>query len=277
MIRIPFTEPVTRIWKRWVKDCVKATQDLTKSYKPGTALEISDLYRRKSIKKDVYFAKGGPFKGRCAYCESYITDFQHGDVDHFRPKKGVTDENGNPVMINRAGDQKEAHPGYYWLAYNWRNLLPSCVACNQPREDGVGKHNRFPVKGGRYAINDQDIANESPLLLNPLNPDDEDPEEHLGVDLDSGFMTFKNGSARGEACIKIFGLNKRDQLVSDRRTAIDAVRAKYTEIIYARDDEERQILYQEIEAMEKGALNHTLARRVLSKKLRELFTNSGRV
>jgi hypothetical protein len=42
------------------------------------------------------------------------------------------------------------HPGYYWLAYEWTNLLPSCYDCNSFRRHGTmkagpGKNERFPV------------------------------------------------------------------------------------------------------------------------------------
>src|SRR6185295_18181901 len=141
MIRIKFRVPETKTWKRWLDDCATATGNLPSTYTPETPIEVSDLYRRKSIKKEVYFAKDGPFRGRCVYCETNITDFQHGDIEHFRPKKGVTDEGDQPVVIPMADGKNMEHPGYYWLAYQWTNLLPSCITCNQPGEEGIGKRN----------------------------------------------------------------------------------------------------------------------------------------
>ena len=31
--------------------------------------------------------------------------------------------------------EDSSHTGYYWLAYTWANLYPSCVFCNQRRKD----------------------------------------------------------------------------------------------------------------------------------------------
>src|SRR5258708_6505410 len=72
--------------------------------------------------------------GKCWYteCKNPGTD---DDVDHFRPKLGVE---GVPE-----------HPGYYWLAFEWRNLRLSCHRANRLRlrADGGtgGKGGRFPL------------------------------------------------------------------------------------------------------------------------------------
>ena len=80
---------------------------------------------------------------KCAYCEYRLsrTDW---DVDHYRPKARVYG--------------RDDHPGYYWLAYEWDNLLPACKHCNQLRSDpptlgnlgrtrGRGKGDKFPPSG----------------------------------------------------------------------------------------------------------------------------------
>src|SRR5262249_21376268 len=159
-----------------IDDCKKATAYLTSNFNWSRPVEIADIYRRKRIKSEVYFAKDGPFRGRCAYCESYISDFQHGDMEHFRPKKAVTDENDAPILVTRPDGSKCAHPGYYWLAYQWSNLLPSCITCNQPGDNGIGKRNRFPLQAANYAIAENQIEKEKPLLINPIDPNDDDPE-----------------------------------------------------------------------------------------------------
>ena len=269
MIRVKFKEPETKTWRRWVKDCETATADLRVKYEGGKSVEVTKLYRRKSIKEEVYFSKVGPFRGRCAYCESYIADFQHGDIEHFRPKRAVTDENDAPVMITNPDGTTREHPGYYWLAYTWRNLLPSCITCNQPGEEGIGKRSRFPLERPKYAIKEEEIADERPLLLNPVDPNDEDPEDHLDIDLETGLMTFRNNSKRGEMCIKVFGLNKRDQLVKERIAAIEQIKAKYVKLIMVDDDAKAQVVHQEIKEMEQGSLSYTLARRAQSRKTRE--------
>jgi len=269
MIRIKFREPETAAWKRWVKDCEKATAKLRDDYEAGNTIEITELYKRKSIKKEVYFSKTGPFRGRCAYCESYIADLQRGDVEHFRPKRAVTDENDVPVTITRPGGRQEQHPGYFWLAYNWKNLLPSCTSCNQPGDEGIGKRNRFPLEPPPgHGITDTDITTERPLLINPADPDDDDPENHLDIELETGIMCSRNNSRRGEACVKIFGLNIRDQLVNGRRAAMEEVTANYLKLLTV-DDAKARIVRDQLKEMEQGSLSYTLARRAQIRKTKE--------
>lgn len=272
MIRIIFKEPDSALWKRWIKDCNNATTELKKAYKPNEPFEVSDIYRRKSIKKEVYLEKTGPFRGRCVYCESNVADFQHGDIEHFRPKKAVTDADDNPVVVGTSSDGgKIYHPGYYWLAYNWMNLLLSCITCNQPGDEGIGKRNRFPVEENRYATTEEEIDAEKPLLFNPIDPKDDNPEEHLGIDFDTGEMkNIKPDSQRADACIKIFGLNKRDQLVQERRAAMNEVKSKWTELLYASDAKVPEIL-EELKKIKQGHYSQTLARRAVLKVLKERF------
>src|SRR5436190_9209784 len=72
---------------------------------------------------------------KCWYCECR-QDRSDLQVDHFRPKGRIT---GEP-----------AHPGYWWLAFEWRNFRLACTFCNCIREDPEtdekgGKGNRFPI------------------------------------------------------------------------------------------------------------------------------------
>jgi hypothetical protein len=268
MIRIKFKEPETIAWKKWVRDCDAATNELKEGYKNGRPIEITNLYKSRRIKTDVYLAKDGPFRGRCAYCESYIADFQHGDIEHFRPKKAVTDEHDAPVLMHTPLGDEIKHPGYYWLAYKWSNLLPSCITCNQPGEEGIGKRNRFPVADGMYAIKEDEVDQEKPLLFNPIDPNDEDPEEHFGIDFDSGLMTIENGSKRADTCIKIFGLNMRDQLVKERKGVMEEVKAKCVAIMFA-SQEKAAACRKELDLMEQGYLSYTLARRTQIKEIKK--------
>ena len=126
MIRVDFREPDTADWRQWRDDANTARDQLIKDVKKGKAPEIdADLYKR--MKKVIFDA----FSGKCAYCESQISADQPGDVEHFRPKGRVMGEDGKPVLI-KLGNKEVPHPGYYWLAYDWRNLLPACARCNRP-------------------------------------------------------------------------------------------------------------------------------------------------
>ena len=84
------------------------------------------------------------FTDKCAYCETSAVRWV-GDAEHYRPKGEVTSEARDVMMTidevrNRRGREIK-HPGYFWLAYNWKNLLPACKYCNS----GEGKQSKFPL------------------------------------------------------------------------------------------------------------------------------------
>jgi hypothetical protein len=269
MIYIAFQEPTTDKWKRWRNDCLKAKETLSSKVTEGSAIEIDALYRRKIIKEEVFFSKKGPFHGRCAYCECYITDFQHGDIEHFRPKLAVTNEKDEEILIPVKEGVSIPHPGYYWLAFEWTNLLPSCIKCNQPGEANdkkIGKRNRFPVKGS-HATNQEGIAGEEPLLINPV---EEDPSGHLTVNIENGFMNPK--SERGAMCIEIFGLNIRDQLVDDRKKVISHVQYKLLKYLQSTNMAEKAEAMGELIGLYNGACAYTAAAR---SALKNFFDNAS--
>jgi len=148
---------------------------------------------------------------KCAYCEM---GGGKADIEHYRPKGEVKED--------------AVHLGYYWLAYEWSNLLPSCKDCN--REGG--KKTMFPVSGIRIMqptflangkLNKEDCQADSTYLLqeqpNLLHPEIDDPKIHLtfkvapkyeGVDL--GFVTN-----RGDETIRICDLNRKELRVDRLR------------------------------------------------------------
>jgi hypothetical protein len=282
VIKVDFPEPADRAeWQRWREECEAATRELVAAVAEGNPVEIHDrLYRRPSIKKEVYFAKDGPFRGKCAYCECWITGLQHhGDVEHFRPKKGATDLDGQPVFVpdgDGDGEARIEHHGYYWLAYDWRNLLPSCNGCNRSsqvrdsvtgEERLVGKQNRFPVAGKRAWKPDHDLSEEQPLLIHPV---DEDPSAHLEVVLETGMMAPR--TPRGQACIDVFGLNLRDRLPEERRKVMDTVKLLILELMMSDDPERRRACRERLARIEQGHEgNYTLAARALIDHRRALL------
>ncbi|MEM6406815.1 MAG: hypothetical protein AAF700_00215 [Pseudomonadota bacterium] len=187
------------------------------------------------------------FNGKCAYCERQAAGGQDGDVEHYRPKKGVTE----------ADDAGIEHPGYWWLAAHWENLVLSCMHCNQfrskqniipddvvtlaeleaflkdPPDTGTGKLNSFPTQDGVWVTDPAgDIASEKPLIIDPSA--DVDPEDHLEWVIFDGASTVraKGGSAAGEASRKILGLNRR-WLEEERRAKIALMRIQRNTIIDA--------------------------------------------
>lgn len=277
MRRIPRHPLSSPNWKRWISDCSKAAEELSQQVARSEKPTVSDLYKRKSIKLEYFFAAGPPFYGKCAYCEVPIRDYQHGDVEHFRPKAGISDENGQTVylldeegqtLVDADGKPVE-HPGYYWLAYEWTNLLPSCVKCNQTdvrQETRVGKHTRFPVKG-RHAQQPAEVAQEEPLLINPLSDkEDDDPKYHLLVDTKTGLMAHR--TARGKACIDILGLNLRDQLIDDRRKACREAELLWTRLRH--DPAASAETLKEIAAIRRGEKPFSTAQGAVLQELAEL-------
>ena len=163
---------------------------------------------------NVRIALAALFYGKCGYCEHKIVRFTF-DVDHYRPKGRVA-ESAN-------------HPGYYWLAYDWTNLIPACVACNRigreraefpdaGRLPSAGKGDSFPLidEDTRAWSPSDDLTLEEPLLLDPTT---DCPEEHLSFDPDGRAY---GKTARGEQTIRILNLNAR-RLYEDRRRTIRKV------------------------------------------------------
>jgi hypothetical protein len=210
MIPIPFQPPTApaglkKRWDRWVKDAADARDALIDLVKKGREFEVKDdLYKRL---KTYYFKS---YWGKCAYCEALIRVDQPGDLDHYRPKRAVVDENDRPVMVTgRNGSGKVPHPGYYWLAYDWSNLVPVCRMCNSPGRNGsdelVGKGTRFPVQGAFRARQPGEEKGEKPLLLHPGLPGF-DPDQHFTFDSHTGILGGK--SRQGRTCIKLLDLNR---------------------------------------------------------------------
>jgi hypothetical protein len=96
-----------------------------------------DPYREDGTASYVIDKLNESYHYKCAYCERIYKL----DVEHYRPKAEVRDEQNQIVqVIDNAGNMIN-HPGYYWLCYEWSNLLPSCISCN--REGG--KVSKFPT------------------------------------------------------------------------------------------------------------------------------------
>lgn len=157
------------------------------------------------------------FFGKCAYCEAYLQKAHFpAHVDHYRPKKRVK-ENG--IEID--------HPGYFWLAYEWHNLLPVCHNCNSGHSERVGsrkvshsgKGNEFPICGSRVNTpsenpdiwRDELRETEQPLLLNPY---DDIPESYISFG-EAGVPFPINNNPRAVATIKIYHLD-RIELCAER-------------------------------------------------------------
>lgn len=198
--------------------------------KPGEAPEFK-AYSDPAVKAELHLL----FDGHCAYCESRYDHVSPMDVEHYRPKGAVIEEDG-----------KLSKPGYYWLAADWDNLLPSCIGCNRARsqeqtlEDGTtvtatsGKANLFPLSDGCVrAKASGEEANERALLLDPCR---DDPFQHLLFRSD-GWVEPRAGvqeqaEPRGLATIEVCGLD-RASLVESRRRAATRLREAMDSVLSA--------------------------------------------
>ena len=147
----------------------------------------SNLWRNKKVK--VFLRKSQ--HGKCCYCDRKRDEIES-DVEHFRPKTEVS-------------DCKE-HPGYWWLAYNWDNLMISCKVCNSQ------KKSHFPLADeSRRAFSENDnIDEEKPLLINPLQ---ENPEEFVEYDIEESSIMVKavGKCERGKRTVDgLTGINKKE-------------------------------------------------------------------
>lgn len=238
MIKVEFKKPVPSVeFDDWLNRCSVALQ------KMKSAKNVSDkLYKEQ---RHVFLSV---FNGKCAYCEAKVVLDQHyGDVEHYRPKGGVTDQDDKVIKVTDDQGHNKPHPGYYWLAYDLQNLLPSCIACNRPNNiDGrrVGKWNRFPVVGS-HALKPEDIAKEEPLLLNPFS---DDPADHLEFDPATGRLIGKTN--RGQVTIELLNLN-REGLPETRREVYYSVIARMKELYGANLDQDDNKIKLQLEFLQK--------------------------
>jgi uncharacterized protein (TIGR02646 family) len=172
----------------------KATEEL-KNARKGTKHHDfeSSIYAHEAVKDALRRAQ----HDKCAFCESKIAHIGFGDIEHFRPKGAV-----------RQNEEDELeYPGYYWLAYEWNNLFLSCQLCNQKF-----KRNCFPLRNSKQRIRSHrgNLNRELPLLIDPSGS----PDAHLTFNEE--MIVAKDNSVLGESTIAVLGLN-RDELREYRR------------------------------------------------------------
>lgn len=191
-------------------------KDRYKNWTPGCDIKSFEFtaYRNPNIKAALL--KMSHYK--CAYCESAIENGSM-DIEHYRPKGGIIDD--------------DTHPGYWWLAFEWTNLLPSCRPCNsaihqhvvtedvtledfelsefEPPEGLYGKAQYFPINNSRLIAPINDHFFEDALLIDPTRMDPEPSFKWLEVDaLSIVIPASGNGvtDEKGKTTIECFGLNR---------------------------------------------------------------------
>lgn len=177
------------------------------------------IYGDESVKQALVQAQ----HKKCCFCESRVTHIAFGHIEHFRPKGGVRQ--------SKTAAMKK--PGYWWLAYEWTNLLFSCELCNSRH-----KKNLFPLArpSVRATAPASDLSKESPLFLDPSAKQD-DPELHIGFRKEYPYAI--NASKRGETTWRELGLDRED-LAEMRRDHLQTVLAlKSTRDNLANDKSDR--------------------------------------
>lgn len=168
----------------------KNSYDLTPSdYNNGnkTFAFDSKIYGHPNIKKQLIDDQFG----KCAFCEQNIVSVSYGDVEHFRPKGGYSQNDRDALH----------YASYYWLAYDWNNLVLACQICNQRY-----KKNLFPLlKVEKRALNHHDdIKKEKPFFVNPI---EENPK--FLIKFVGATATGIDRRHRGKKTIDALSLNRR--------------------------------------------------------------------
>jgi hypothetical protein len=263
MIKIHFQEPTTKEWTDWKAQCQAKQDEHNSAIESGQDSQV-DPYVYKgtayNIKEGVYIDPEGSFGGKCAYCESNIAADQFAGIEHYRPKSAVKNYQNQNIIVEINGSNV-SHPGYYWLAYAWQNFLPTCELCNsvtKKRTHGqrIGKGNLFPVKNFRAVVPGEETR-EEPLILNPLV---DDPSDHLSIDR-TGLITPVDSSEEGKVCLSVFGLNKREALVTARKEKYDEARTLTKAYLVALEMDGKEVdkQYGKLKAFREGKLPYSMA------------------
>ncbi len=272
MVKIDFPEPTSTEWQKWREECDIARDKLVSRIENGKKPKITNLYKDSRMQK-IYKSGQAPFYGKCAYCESAVRANQPGDIDHWRPKNRVTSASDKLVKIKTKNGTMCPHPGYYWLAYEWRNLLLACTACNRATVktfgQPTGKGSQFPVRGFRAKKMGEE-SKERPVLVNPVM---DDPAVHMEVDSETGVMIAKTD--RGETCIDIFGLNIREALPRERLDYIEttrlAINSLLVQIRLGEPNEKKDAmrkLTERVKRIKSGAIPYSAGCRIVLQEFR---------
>jgi hypothetical protein len=187
MIRVTKPEQAPRILRERGQRTTEANQQAFENGERTFDFD-SSLYGAKSVKNALITAQ----QGKCAFCESQVRHIAHGDVEHYRPKGGFRQSDGDPLE----------QPGYFWLAYAWTNLFFACQLCNQSF-----KKNLFPLPDPtrRARSHLDDLSAEGAMLIHPA---DEEPDALVGFREEVAFPIDDDPRAR--ISIDVVGLNREE-------------------------------------------------------------------
>jgi uncharacterized protein (TIGR02646 family) len=219
--------------EKHVKELCAAYDADPDTYRTGKAtMEFREsIYQAAPVKTALEDSHGG----KCCYCEIVIpTPHAHSHVEHWRPKR-------SPRQSRRAPCEP---PGYYWLAYEWDNLLLSCFVCNRSKGD------LFPIKDPATRVRDHRITleNESPTIL---KPDRDNPRRHIKFDKDVPVGI----TDEGKETIKVLGLDSVKH--SLRRKCLAKIREYRNDFDQLKDSDDpaaREVAKRRRQKVEDAAL-----------------------
>ena len=111
--------------RKFAKEVSAKTEALKNSHKNGRpnydeavrSLNFdSGIYGHHSVKNVLLSAR----RRKCRYCESKFSAASFGAIERFGPNCAARRNHGCTRL----------HLGYFWLAFEWTNLLVSCERCN---------------------------------------------------------------------------------------------------------------------------------------------------
>ena len=206
MIRIVRPDEVPGSLTKWggkqtQLDCI-AFDASPADYNAGAKFPAKSYYRSTKVKNrlvEIHHCK-------CCYCEK---KFPSGilQVEHIRPKGGVRQ------TLDQTTDE---WPGYYWLAYEWTNLLLACQICNGT----TNKWTFFPLANPtkRARSHHDDVTKERALFIDPSK---QNPRRHIRFENELP----KGRTPTGRMTIKGIGLDS-PQLMGNRRDKIADVKVR---------------------------------------------------
>jgi len=170
-------------------------------------LEFPDHWNESDVRGALHAMQGFA----CAYCHREL-EATRGTVDHLRPKRG-----GPPS-------------GYFWLAYEFANLLLACTWCNSRKGD------QFPVESGTAHITYETraaLATEARHFADPtcdpmngwFDVEWEDPETRGNIKVRRSLDANSLERRRAEKSLAVFRLNIDVDLLQARIQSILGTRA----------------------------------------------------
>lgn len=186
-------------------DCINKINDAISNI--GTHVYSTSYYASRPVHSQLYKL----YKGKCAFCESDVRAGSAIQIDHYRPKKGVKEDSG--------------HSGYYWLGYEWTNLISLCSKCNRSKShhfpiESIGLRQYIhPPSQSNYLINSIELTGEKPMLI---NPETHDPQKYFTF-LPSGKIKGK-GQPEADKTIEICKLNRKDLQLARKKLRDDLLK-----------------------------------------------------